>query len=66
MRECRTGEPDPFIIHVVCLAGYDGGLEASFILELFTKETHDQQSLQSTVTNSLPTFSVYNLPPGTR
>ena len=66
VRDCRTGEPDPFIVHVVCLPGYDGGLEASFTLELYTEETQDQQSLQSTVTNSLPTFSVYNLPPGTR
>ena len=63
---CRTGEPDPFLVVVRCQAGYDGGLVATFTLELYTDQLQSQASLQSTVTNSQPTFSVYNLPPGTR
>ena len=63
---CRTGEPDPFLVVVWCQAGYDGGLVATFTLELYTDQEQSASSLQSTVTNSQPTFSVYNLPPGTR
>ena len=66
MRSCRTGEPDPFLVVVRCQAGYDGGLVATFTLELYTDQQQSAASLQSTVTNSQPTFSVYNLPPGTR
>ena len=66
VRSCRTGEPDPFLVVVRCQAGYDGGLVATFTLELYTDQQQSAASLQSTVTNSQPTFSVYNLPPGTR
>ena len=64
MTDCRTGEPDPFIVSLVCVPGYDGGLGPSFTAELYTDPEHS--SLASTVTNSRPEFSVYNLPPGTR
>ena len=66
VRECRTGEPDPFVVTVLCVPGYDGGLVASYTLELYTLHSQDTRALQSTVTNSVPTFSVYNLPPGNR
>jgi len=62
--ECQTGEPDPFIVMITCTAGYDGGLMPSYTAELYTSPDHSM--LQSTVTNTVPEFSVYNLPPGTR
>ena len=62
--DCRSGEPDPFIVSVSCAPGYDGGLGPSFTAELYTDPEH--RSLASTVTNTRPEFSVYNLPPGTR
>ena len=62
--ECRTGEPDPFIVSLTCVPGYDGGLDPSYTAELYTDPGH--AGLASTVTNTRPHFSVYNLPPGTR
>jgi len=64
VEECVAGEPDPFQISVVCRSGYDGGLTSSYTAELYTDPGHTV--LQSTVTNTKPEFSVYNLPPGTR
>ena len=41
-------------------------MEPSYTMELYTEPQHSAASLQSTVTNTQPAFSVYNLPPGTR
>jgi len=62
--DCKSGEPDPFLVTISCLPGYDGGLTQSYTAELYTDTEFSQ--LQSTVTNTAPTFAVYNLPPGTR
>lgn len=64
VRECTTGEPDPFIISILCHPSYDGGLTQTFTAEFYTSTEYT--TLQSTVTNNAPTFTVYNLPPGTR
>ena len=62
--DCSSGEPDPFIVMLSCRPGYDGGLTSSYTAQLYTDPEHTV--LQSTVTNTRPVFSVYNLPPGTR
>ena len=64
VHECSTGEPDPFFLSILCHPGYDGGLTQTFTAELYTSTEYT--TLQSTVTNKSPTFTVYNLPPGTR
>jgi len=64
VQDCSTGEPDPFIVSILCNPGYDGGLTQTFTAEFYTST--DYTTLQSTVTNNHPTFTVYNLPPGTR
>ena len=62
--DCTMGEPDPFLITVMCQPAYDGGLTQTFTAEFYTST--DYTTLQSTVTNTSPSFTLYNLPPGTR
>ena len=64
VEDCMTGEPDPFVITILCQPAYDGGLTQTFTAEFYTNPDHT--TLQSTVTNNSPRFSLYNLPPGTR
>ncbi|XP_053631281.2 protein turtle homolog B [Cherax quadricarinatus] len=67
-----AGKPDPVhncsmynlsveVVHVRCVAGFDGGLPQTFILELYQPHT---STLLANTTNSVPTFSVGGLPPG--
>ena len=64
IHDCTQGEPDPFMVTIHCTPGYDGGLPQSFIAEFYTSTEYT--FLQSTVENTVPSFTVYNLPPGTR
>jgi len=61
---CTVGEPDPFKVSIHCVSGYNGGLDQKFTAELYT--SGEYSSLQTTMTNSVPAFTVYNLQPGTR
>ncbi|XP_068232418.1 neural cell adhesion molecule 2-like isoform X1 [Palaemon carinicauda] len=67
-----AGIPDPVhncsvfnlsveLVNVRCVAGFDGGLEQTFILELYDPLTN---KLVANTTNGLPTFSISGLPPG--
>lgn len=46
-----------------CQEGYDGGLQQSFLLEIYDAE---KLSMLNNLSNSSPVFSVYDLTPGTR
>ncbi|XP_042230323.1 nephrin-like isoform X2 [Homarus americanus] len=67
-----AGKPDPVhncsvynlsvaVVNVRCMAGFDGGLPQTFILELYHPRT---STLLANTTNSVPTFSVPDLPAG--
>ncbi|XP_042864672.1 nephrin-like isoform X2 [Penaeus japonicus] len=67
-----AGPPDPVhncsvynlsvtVVNVRCLAGFDGGLPQTFILELYDPHTN---ILMGNITNKVPKFSVPGLPPG--
>ncbi|XP_042207122.1 nephrin-like [Homarus americanus] len=67
-----AGKPDPLhncsvynlsvtVVNVRCMAGFDGGLPQTFILELYHPRTN---TLLANATNSVPTFSVPDLPVG--
>jgi len=64
VHDCVPGEPDPFLITILCQPAYDGGLTQTFTAEFYTST--DYTTIQSTVTNTSPSFTLYNLPPGTR
>ncbi|KAG7164470.1 Nephrin-like 1 [Homarus americanus] len=49
------------VVNVRCMAGFDGGLPQTFILELYHPRT---STLLANTTNSVPTFSVPDLPAG--
>ncbi|XP_064109770.1 LOW QUALITY PROTEIN: uncharacterized protein LOC135217712 [Macrobrachium nipponense] len=67
-----AGIPDPVhncsvfnlsveLVNVRCVAGFDGGLEQTFILELYDPHTNQ---LVANTTNRIPTFSIAGLRPG--
>ncbi|ROT79085.1 hypothetical protein C7M84_002213 [Penaeus vannamei] len=67
-----AGPPDPVhncsvynlsvtVVNVRCLAGFDGGLPQTFILELYDPHTN---VLVGNTTNTVPKFSVPGLAPG--
>ncbi|XP_071526514.1 nephrin-like isoform X2 [Panulirus ornatus] len=67
-----AGRPDPVhncsvynlseaVVNVRCVAGFDGGLPQTFILELYQPHT---EHLLANTTNSVPTFSVPGVPAG--
>ncbi|KAK8393912.1 hypothetical protein O3P69_006924 [Scylla paramamosain] len=67
-----AGRPDPVhncssfnlsvsVVHVRCVAGFDGGLPQTFILEL--RDPHSE-TLIANATNRVPSFSVPLLPSG--
>ncbi|XP_063889357.1 LOW QUALITY PROTEIN: uncharacterized protein LOC135116077 [Scylla paramamosain] len=67
-----AGRPDPLhncssfnlsvsVVHVRCVAGFDGGLPQTFILEL--RDPHSGALIANT-TNMVPFLSVGGLPPG--
>ncbi|XP_071526349.1 kin of IRRE-like protein 2, partial [Panulirus ornatus] len=67
-----AGHPDPVnncsvynlsvsVIHVRCVAGFDGGLPQTFMLELY-EQAHDR--LLANASSPVPIFSVSGLPPG--
>ncbi|KAG0729190.1 B-cell receptor CD22 [Chionoecetes opilio] len=67
-----AGRPDPLhncssfnlsvsVVHVRCVAGFDGGLPQTFILEL---RDHHSGALIANTSNMLPFLSIGGLPPG--
>nr|XP_053646215.1 nephrin-like [Cherax quadricarinatus] len=65
-----AGKPDPVhncsmynlsveVVNVRCVAGFDGGLPQTFILELYQPHT---STLLANTTNTVPTFSVGGVP----
>ncbi|XP_042885909.1 uncharacterized protein LOC122262058 [Penaeus japonicus] len=67
-----AGPPDPVnnctvynlsvdVVNVRCVAGFDGGLTQTFVLEVYEPRTN---ALLANISNTVPSFTVEDLPPG--
>ncbi|XP_022245193.1 neural cell adhesion molecule 1-like [Limulus polyphemus] len=62
VQNCSIFNRTEELILVECLEGFDGGLEQTFMIEVYTKESG---ALHAKVSSPVPVFSVNGLTPGT-
>ncbi|RWS31713.1 Fibronectin type III domain containing protein 4-like protein [Leptotrombidium deliense] len=64
VKNCEVHETSVNSISIACDAGYDGGLQQIFHVEVYREESNGQVLIHN-VTNSSPSFSVNQLQPST-